>query len=253
MKLAIAGKGGVGKTTICAGLARWLAQQGREPYVVDADPNSTLGYALGWPEELLAEVRPLSEMREVLAERAGGGQSGGSMFSLSPPVADLISDYTREREGLRLMVMGTVTEGGAGCMCPENATLKTILRELVEEEGDLLVDMVAGLEHLGRGTTMAMNGLVAVTDPTTAALRSVGRIQRLAQDLKLEPVAVVANRVRQEADRAHIVDTVAPLLVVGSVSYHEDLNPEDVFAGPAGPSFREEIAVLSEALESILG
>ncbi len=252
MKVAIAGKGGIGKSTICAGLALWLAEQGRRPWTVDADPNTTLGYALGWPEELLAAIRPLSEMRDMLAKRATGGSESRAMFSLSPPVADLIADYAVERDGIKLMAMGTVTEGGAGCLCPENATLQTILRELVEEDADILVDMVAGLEHLGRGTVTAMDGLVAVTDATAPALRSVSRMQRLAADLKLQPVIVAANRVRAESEIDKIARAVSPLPVVGVISYHEAIQAEGVFSGPAGAAFRREIGALAEAIDSAL-
>jgi CO dehydrogenase maturation factor len=252
MKLAIAGKGGVGKTTICAGLALWLAEQGRKPCVVDADPDNTLGYALGWPAEMLAGVRPLSEMRDLLAERAGG-KEGGGLFALSPPVSDLIADYTLAHGGVRLLVMGTVVQGGAGCLCPENATLRAILRELVAEEEDLLVDMVAGLEHLGRGTAAAMQGLLIVTDATAPALRTVGRIQRLAEDLRLKPLLVAANRVREEKEVEQVAEAVAPLPVVGHISYHQGLRPEGVFGGPAGPAFRSEIGRLAQALDAVCG
>lgn len=251
MKLAIAGKGGVGKSTICAGLVLWLAQQGREPYAVDADPDNTLGYALGWPQDVLAQVRPLSELRDLLAERAGREPGSGGMFRLSPEVTDLIADYTLARDGIRLLVMGTVVEGGAGCLCPENATLKAILRELVDTEHDLLVDMVAGLEHLGRGTVAAMSGLVAVTDATAPALRSVERIKALADDLKLEPVVVVANRVRSEGEIAAIERALDPLPVVGAVGYHEGLSAEGVFSGPAGADFRREIEALGPVLDGL--
>lgn len=252
MKVALAGKGGVGKTTICAGLGLWLAEQGRAPYLVDADPNACLGYALGWPPAELAAIRPLCELRDLLAERAGQGQQGGGLFSLSPPVTDLIADHTLTHEGLRLMTMGTVTEGGAGCMCPENATLKAILRELVEEAEDLLVDMCAGLEHLGRGTAAALQGLVVVTDPGGTSVRSVDRIRRLAQDLNLEPIVVVANRAGTPAEIESIAQAVAPLPVVGAISSHPGLQAEGVFSGPAREAFRREVAALAAGLESAL-
>jgi CO dehydrogenase maturation factor len=251
MQLAVAGKGGVGKSTISAGLALWLAAQGREPYAVDADPDNTLGYALGWPRELLAQVKPLSELRDLLAERAGREPGSGGMFSLSPEVTDLISDYTLTHEGIRLMVMGTVIEGGAGCLCPENATLKAILRELAATETDLLVDMVAGLEHLGRGTVSDLSGLVAVTDATAPALRSVERIQGLADDLGLHPVVVVANRIRNESELAHVKETLAPLPVIGAIGYHDGLPAEGVFSGPAGAAFRRDIEALAPQLDTL--
>jgi CO dehydrogenase maturation factor len=251
MKLALAGKGGVGKSTLSAGLALWLAAQGREPYIVDADPDNTLGYALGWPRELLAQIKPLSELRDLLAERAGREPGSGGMYSLAPEVTDLIADYTLTREGLRLMVMGTVVEGGAGCLCPENSTLKAILRELAATQTDLLVDMVAGLEHLGRGTVSDLSGLVAVTDATAPALRSVERIKGLADDLGLQPVVVVANRIRNESELENVKKTLAPLPVIGAVGYHEGLPAEGVFSGAAGEAFRRDIEALAPALDAL--
>jgi CO dehydrogenase maturation factor len=251
MKLAIAGKGGVGKSTISAGLTLWLGEQGRQPYAVDADPDNTLGYALGWPPDLLAQVKPLSELRDLLAERAGRAPGSGGMYSLSPEVTDLIADYTLTRDGIRLLVMGTVVEGGAGCLCPENSTLKALLRELVDTEADVLVDMVAGLEHLGRGTVSAMSGLVAVTDATLPALRSVQRLRSLAEDLGLRPVVVVANRIRHPEEVEQIRQAVAPLPVIGTVGYYEGLPAEGVFSGAAGASFRRDIEALAPALDAL--
>lgn len=252
MKIAIAGKGGVGKTTFSAGLSLYLADSGRAVLAVDADPNTTLGYALGWPENVVDNIRPLSEMRDMLADRATAGTGNRSVFSLSPPVDDLISEYSVERDGITLLTMGTVTEGGTGCMCPENATLKTILRELVDEDVELIVDMVAGLEHLGRGTAAAMHGLVAVADPTAPGIRSVRRIRDLAADLGLEPVVVVGNRCRDDDDVERIREQVNPLPVVGTLSYHERLQAEGVFSGPQGEQFRAEIGKVAQALEAEL-
>ncbi|MFO7947617.1 MAG: ArsA-related P-loop ATPase [Armatimonadota bacterium] len=251
MKIAIGGKGGVGKSTISAGISLWLSSQGRDVWAVDADPNTTLGYALGWSEDVVDAIQPLSAMRDMLADRATGG-GNRSVFALSPPVADIIENYSVRHNGITLMTMGTVTEGGTGCMCPENATLKTILRELVDEDADIVVDMVAGLEHLGRGTAGAMNGLVVVTDPTAPGMRSVRRMHKLAEDLRLDPVVVIANRVRDSADLKKVEQGVAPLPVVGTISYHDRLQAEGVFDGPAGEKFRAEIGDIVEALEADL-
>lgn len=253
MKIAVAGKGGVGKSSICAGLLLSLAEKGRRPFGVDADPNSTLGYAMGWPDELLSSLPPLSELRDVLAKRATGGTDNRAMFSLSPPVSDLIADHTLEHDGIRLLVMGTVNEGGSGCLCPENATLKATLRELVHEQSDVVVDMVAGVEHLGRGTAADMSALVVVTDPSGPALRSVDRIHRLARDLKLDPVVVVANRVRWPEEMERISEQVSPLPLIGAVSYHEGLQSEGVFSGSAGHAFSAQSRALVAALDDFVG
>ncbi len=195
IRIAIAGKGGVGKTTLAAALARSLARSGERVLAVDADPNNCLGRALGFPEERLRQITPLSEMRELLAERAGTAQ-GGALFALSPPVADLLDRFQVQHEGISLLVMGTVDEPGAGCVCPESAVLKALLRHLVSlQDLSLVVDMEAGLEHLGRGTAQHIGALLVVSEPTPASARTAARIARLARGLGLLIPGVVVNKV----------------------------------------------------------
>jgi len=194
MKIAIAGKGGVGKTTLSAALARSLAHAGDRVVAVDADPNNCLGRALGFAEETLTDVVPLSEMREMLAERAGTAEGGG-FFALSPPVDDLLEKYGVEEDGISLLVMGTVDEPGAGCVCPESAVLKALVRHLVGVEAmSLVMDMEAGLEHLGRGTARYVEALLIVAEPTPASARTSARVARLARGLGLRVPGVVVNK-----------------------------------------------------------
>jgi len=177
-KVAIAGKGGVGKTTLSAALCRDLARSGERVLAVDADPNNCLGRALGIPEGILSGIAPLSEMTELLAERAGKAEGGG-FFALNPRVDDLLERFGVEHAGVSLLVMGTVDEPGAGCVCPESAVLKALLRHLVGlEEYSLVLDMEAGLEHLGRGTAQHVGALLIVVEPTSASARTAGRIAR---------------------------------------------------------------------------
>lgn len=252
MKIAIAGKGGVGKTTVAAGLCLLLAEQGRSPWAVDADPNNCLGYALGFPQDLLADVRPLSEMRELLAERAGSSAGQGGMFLLDPEVTDLIADYEIKDRDISLLVMGVVDEGGTGCMCPENATLRTILRELFHAERDLVVDMVAGLEHLGRGTAQAVDGLLIVTRPAGSALRTVQRMISLAEDIGITRIWAVGNDASSEQETTKIREALAPVPVLGILPYYEGLSDEDVFAGIAGQDLKSDLSQILTKLEQQL-
>jgi CO dehydrogenase maturation factor len=247
MKVAVAGKGGIGKTTISAALSRVLADRGEEVFAVDADSNNCLGYALGMDPELVEAVQPVSDMKELLRERAGADASG-AIYSMVPEVADLIERFSLSDGRLRLLVMGSIVQGGAGCACPENATLKALLRELVDLPAHIIVDMEAGLEHLGRGTAMAMDTLLIVTDATPPALRTARRIMALARDVGFDDLRYVANRVRSEDEAAAIRQELSEISEAGIVSEAEGLAQDDVLGGKAGARLREEIEGIAEVL-----
>jgi len=214
IKVAIAGKGGVGKTTLSAALCRDLARSGERVLAVDADPNNCLGRALGLPEALLSQITPLSEMTELLSERAGKAEGGG-FFALNPKVDDLLEQFGVEHDGISLLVMGTVDEPGAGCVCPESTVLKGLLRHLVGlEEYSLVLDMEAGLEHLGRGTARHMGALLIVVEPTPASARTAARIAGLAKGLGLKVLGVVLNKARSEEAKEKVIPYLDGLEIV---------------------------------------
>jgi CO dehydrogenase maturation factor len=218
LKLAIAGKGGVGKTTLAAALARALAAEGRPVVAIDADPNNCLGRALGFPEEALVAITPLSEMKERLTALAGRS-SGGAFFSLTPSVTELLHHHLVAQEGISLLVMGTVDEPGAGCVCPESAVLKAVVRELVgQEDTAVVLDMEAGLEHLGRGTARHIGALLIVTEPAPASARTAARIARLARGLGLRVPGVVVNRA-VPGDDAEVRPYVGDLEVMATLPF----------------------------------
>ncbi|MFH1731932.1 MAG: AAA family ATPase [Planctomycetota bacterium] len=208
MKLAISGKGGVGKTTLTALLARRLAERGRGVLAADADPDANLAAALGFPSP--DEIVPLAEMKELIGERMGTEPGAvGAYFKLNPKVDDLPAKYCIEHNGLRLIVMGMVKRGGAGCACPENMFLKALLDHvLLGPDEDVLVDMEAGLEHLGRATAAAVDGLVVVVEPSLRSIETLHRIRRLAADIGLERCWPVANKVSCEEDHAFLSQAV---------------------------------------------
>jgi CO dehydrogenase maturation factor len=246
MKIAIAGKGGVGKTTLCAALAHAFAHQGREVMAVDADPNNCLGPALGFPEELVASITPICEMRELLCERAGTSEGGG-FFNIAPEVNDLVERFSVRQGNIRLLVMGTITSGGSGCACPESAVLRALTREIVTgEQGVLLMDMEAGLEHLGRGTSRYMDALIIVAEPTQASARTAERIIALARDLALEKLFVVANKVRTRDDAAFVRAHVAVPLM-GDLPFVEALGW--VGRSAPGPEFLAAVEGIKARLE----
>jgi CO dehydrogenase maturation factor len=234
MKVAVVGKGGVGKTTFSAALVRALAEAGRPVFAIDADPNNCLAYALGVPAEMAAQVTPLSDMTDLLAERAGSKGGQGGMFVLNPEVKDLIDTYTLSYNGIRLLVMGTIERGGGGCVCPESNTLKALVRELVDLPDDLVLDMEAGLEHLGRGTAMAVDALIGVVTPDATSLRTLLRARSLAADIGLSRFVAVANRVRSPADRRLVEDALGDIPVVAELGVYEGLTSDATLASRAG-------------------
>jgi len=247
MKIAVAGKGGVGKTTVTAALAHAFARQGRAVMAVDADPNNCLGPALGFPDDVVARITPICEMRELLCERAGTSQGGG-FFALDPVVDDLIVKFSVARDGIRLLVMGAITRGGAGCVCPESSVLRALTRQVVTtEKSVLLMDMEAGLEHLGRGTSRYMDVLLVVVEPTSASARTADRIAALALDLGVSNLAAVANKVRTEAD-LKFVRANAHLPVVAAVPYVDRLGWAGGGASP--PAFTDAVDAIKHWLES---
>jgi CO dehydrogenase maturation factor len=246
MKLAIAGKGGVGKTTLSATLARSLARAGERVLAIDADPNNCLGRALGFPEGVLDEVAPLSEMQEMLAERAGTSEGGG-FFSLNPPVEDLLERFKVEHDGVSLLVMGRVDEPGAGCVCPESAVLKALLRHLVGlEDLSLVVDMEAGLEHLGRGTAQHVGALLIVVEPTAASARTATRIAGLAAHLRMRLPGVVLNKVASGEAEAMVEPLLGGLEVMGTLPYDAAVPASEV--APDSGAYTEAVDELRQRL-----
>lgn len=214
-KIAVAGKGGVGKTTFSALLSHVLSAAGKTVYAIDADPDATLGEALGFPPSLLAEVVPIVDMKDLVEERTGArpGESG-AYFRLNPRVDDIPARFSVTHRGIHLLKMGTVRGAGAGCVCPENSMLKALVTHLLlREQETVLLDMVAGLEHLGRGTAGEVDVMFVVVEPGQRSLAIAGDITKLAQDIGIPAIYAVANKVRDDEDVAFISEhlTAPPL------------------------------------------
>jgi CO dehydrogenase maturation factor len=223
MKLAITGKGGVGKTTLAAGLALSFAQEGMKVIAIDADPDSNLAATLGFPEP--EKIVPLVEMKELIEERTGvaPGTVGG-YFKLNPRVDDIPDKFSREHRGIKVLLMGRVKKGGSGCFCPENAFLKAILSHLFFNRDDVVIlDMEAGIEHLGRGTAEGVDGLIVVVEPTMRSIDTAFRIKSLAKDLKIKRVFLVGNKVRGREDMDFIRKNVSDFEILGFIWYNKGL------------------------------
>jgi CO dehydrogenase maturation factor len=219
-KIAITGKGGVGKTTLTSLLAYIYARRGQTVLAIDADPNANLASALGFPAEVAAQIAPIAEMEELIYERTGArpGEYGG-FFKLNPRVDDIPDRFSAEWRGVRLLVMGTIKGGGTGCACPENALLKNLVRHLLLQRSELIIlDMEAGIEHLGRGTAGAVDAMIVVVEPGRRSLRTAQTISRLAADIGIEAIYVVGNKVRSQDDQDFISESLPDFQIIGFLS-----------------------------------
>lgn len=257
-KLAITGKGGVGKTTLAALLAHLYAAEGRTVLAIDADPDANLGSALGFAPDELGRVRPIAEMKDLVAERTGTqpGQSGG-MFTLNPRVDDIPDRFSLRRDGVRLLVLGTIQQGGAGCFCPESTLLKNLVRHLLLARDEVVIlDMEAGLEHLGRSTAMAVDAFIVVVEPGRRSVQTAQAVQRLARDIGVARILVVGNKVRRAEDQEFIRQSLPGAEVLGFLSLtpaavEADLRGEAVY--DAAPELLAEARTIKERLEAQIG
>ena len=227
MKLAITGKGGVGKTTLSSTLARLYADEGRTVLAADVDPDANLGLALGLTQEEVDQIVPISKMRTLVEERTGA-TAANKFFKLNPYVADIPDTFSKDINGVKLLVMGTVDVGGSGCVCPEHVMLKSILSALTYRKNDVVImDMEAGLEHLGRGTAMNMEQFIVVIEPGARSVQTYHNVKRLANDLGVKRVRVVANKVRDERDEEFVKSAIPAEDLLGIIHYNSEVIDAD--------------------------
>lgn len=227
MKIAITGKGGVGKTTFAATLARLYADEGKNVLAADVDPDANLGLALGFSEEELDQIVPISKMRKLVEERTGADEFN-KVFRINPKVDDIPDKYARKCNGVKLLVLGTVETANSGCVCPEHVMLKRIISNLVLRRDDVVIlDMEAGLEHLGRGTTEGMDCFIVVIEPGARSVQTYRNVKRLAEDLGVSQVRVVANKVRDEEDEQFIKERIPAEDLLGFVHYNSEVIDAD--------------------------
>jgi CO dehydrogenase maturation factor len=251
MKIAISGKGGVGKTLLASLLSRTFAEAGYAVLAIDADPNSNLAATLGFPHP--EEITPISEMRDLIEERTGTppGKSGG-FFKLNPKVDDLPDKYFQKHDGIRLMVMGRIKRGGTGCYCSENALLQALTTHLLLERDEVVImDMEAGVEHLGRATAKAVDRLIVVVEPGRTSVETAHRIDKLAREIGLNNIAVVANKVRNEADKKFLTTNLSSFEFIGFIPYDQSIVEAEVNNRPvidASPQVISEVKKIYSAL-----
>ncbi len=211
MKIAISGKGGVGKTTIMALLAHHLKKSFAEVLVIDADPSPHMAQTLGieQPERVTA----IAEMKELLRERSGYTE-GSPFYNINPEIDDLPERFMLEKDGIKLMVLGAIQTGAKGCACAENTVLKRLLTKLLlKADQAVLLDMEAGVEHLGRGTIAGVDHLLVVVIPSKSSARTALKIKKLAQDVRIPKVSFVGNSIMGPDDEAFIAEILNEPLI----------------------------------------
>ena len=256
-KIAITGKGGVGKTTLAALLAYIYAEAGNSVIAIDADPAASLAYAVGLPDELEVQLTPIAEMEDLIYERTGAkpGTTGG-FFKLNPRVDDIPDRFSVDYRGIKLLQLGTISTGGTGCICPESAMLKTLVTHAVLYRDEVMIlDMEAGVEHLGRATAGAVDAFLIVVEPGRRSLGTAQTIQQLAADIGITRCYVVGNKVRDQADRDYIRNSLPDLPVIGYLSadpraVEADMRGQAIF--DAAPELVEEARLIAAAFDQAI-
>ena len=234
MKIAISGKGGTGKTTIAALITHYFKNDGYRVLAIDSDPDANLASAIGIPPEEASSIVPISEQRELIKERTGAKpKQFGQLFKLNPTVSDIPEKYSTEFQGIRLLVMGAVRKGGSGCACPENVLLKNLLSNiLLHHKEIIIVDMEAGIEHLGRGTSKSIDMMLLVVEPGSRSVNTAKTIVQLGQQIGIQSFFVIGNKVQSAKQASWIEEQFPELKILGIISYSESLRDADLFQKP---------------------
>ena len=252
MKIAVSGKGGVGKTVLVALLSKVFAESGYSVLTIDADPDANLAATLGFPHP--EKIVPISEMKDLIEERTGARPGRAEIFfKLNPKVDDLPEKYWREHNGIKLMVMGRTKQGGSGCYCPENVLLQALVSHLLLARDEVVIlDMEAGIEHLGRATARAVDKLIVVVEPGRRSVETAYRIDKLAQDIGLRNIAIVGNKLRSQSDREFLISTLPGFQFLGFMPYDQALVDADLANRPLLESSQQIINEVRNIYQALL-
>ncbi len=221
MKIAVSGKGGVGKTTLASGLIRCFADLGTPVYAIDADPDTSLGITLGLDPEKLDSLVPLIEMKDVIEKKNAGG---GMLVDLNPDVEDILENYCLKEGQILFFKMGGIKQGGSACYCKENSFLQSILNSLLLDKSQpVIIDMSAGIEHLTRGTARGVDLMLVVTEPSVASVKTSRIVKKLAEDLGIKKVMFVGNKVDGQEDSDFLYDHLPGDDFAGLIPFNRDI------------------------------
>jgi CO dehydrogenase maturation factor len=261
MKIAVSGKGGVGKTTISANLAKLFAQQGYTVYAVDADPDSSLGLALGINENELDKIKPVIDMREFIGDQIGDG----AFYTLNPLVNKIPEQFSinlnnnapqKSQDGtcqtkmgsIRFLRMGGIKKGGSDCYCRENTFLKALVNSLILDTNDVVIlDMGAGIEHLTRGTSRGVDLMLIVTEPGKSSIQTARIVESLARDLEVKEIKFIANKIRTQRELSFINENFKENELLGVINFDEAVSEKALGIGV------NPCALDNKELEDVLG
>jgi len=251
-KIAISGKGGVGKSTLAAAMSLLLARRGTKVLAVDADPDANLASCLGMTEDTQKAIVPISRQIALIEERTGARvKQYGQMFKLNPEVSDIGDNYAVTQSGVSLLVLGAIEKGGSGCACPENVLIRALVSDLVLHRNEaLIMDMEAGIEHLGRGTARGVDAMVVVVEPGQRSIDSAHRIIAMAEDIGLKNIKFVLNKVASSDDESFVRKAMSGRDILGIVPFCEDLRQVDRNGKSVLDGLRNEVL---QEFKNILG
>ena len=252
-KIAITGKGGVGKTTLAALLAHVYAQEGRTVLAIDADPAASLAYALGFPPELTAQIVPIAQMEELILERTGAKPGTvGAYFRLNPKVDDIPDRLSAEYRGIKLLQLGTIKMGGSGCICPESALLRNLVTHLLVARNEVVImDMEAGIEHLGRGTAGSVDAFLIVVEPNRRSMNTALNIHKLALDIGVPRYFMVGNKIQDETDLAFIQESATAIPLIGYLPVDDRVTIADRDGVPVYDAAPELVGRVREIADAV--
>ena len=226
MKVAFTGKGGVGKTTLASLLIKSFSKDDEEVLAVDCDPDSNLARALGFKDA--GKIKPIAHMKDVIDERMGITPGNRSFFKLNPRIDDIPDKFSKESGKIKLIVMGSVKEGGSGCMCPESAFIKNLLGHLILKRNEhVVMDMEAGVEHLGRGTAESCDFVLVVCDPSLNSIGTAKKIHGFANEIGVKKIYALGNKIRGKKDEEFIKKELKGIKLIGTVKFNENFLESD--------------------------
>jgi CO dehydrogenase maturation factor len=249
MKIAISGKGGVGKTTFAAFLIKSLQMRGKTVLAIDADPDANLAQALG--AKNASNITPISKMKSLIEERTDSkvGTMGG-FFKINPKVSDLPEKLSVDADGVKLMVLGGVKTAEGGCICPESVLLKVLVTHLILIRDEVVVmDMEAGLEHLGRGTARAVDKMIVVVEPGRRSLETAGEIKRLSQELGIKDLLIVGNKIRSQKDKDFLLNNMDGFNFLGFLPYNDTIIEADLDNKPPYDLNPDGLKIVSQMMK----